>query len=73
MQKSCLIRSEVLLTINLPTVEEFELFISFTIAFYLQSKSNKSTHKGFVACKQKYPLFNQLMKTFLLRFYRWLT
>ena len=72
MQKSCLIRSEVLLTINLPTVEEFELFNSFTIAFYLQSKSNKSTHMGFVTRKQKYPLFNQLMKTFLHR-YRWLT
>ena len=72
MQKSCLIRSEVLLTINLPTVEEFELFNSFTIAFYLQSKSNKSTHMGFVTRKQKYPLFNQLMKTLLHR-YRWLT
>ena len=67
-KKSCLIWSEVLLTINFPTVEEFELFNSFTIAFYLQSKSNKSTHMGFVACKQKYPLFNQLMKTFLHRY-----
>ena len=56
MQKSCLIRTEVLLTINLPTVEEFELFNSFTIAFYLQSKSNKSTHMGFVTRKQKYTL-----------------
>ena len=52
LQKSCLIWFEVLLAINWQT-EEFELFDSFTITFYLQSKSNKSTHMGFVSLQTK--------------------